>query len=231
MIKIIFFDAAGTLFHLQKTPGEYYAEVARQQGIDLAPDILDQAFLRAWKQAPIRTAIAGPRSDDDKGWWRELVEVVLAEYPGRAASFDRNMFFESAYRHFAQPGVWVLYPDVRETLVQLAPRFELGIISNFDRRLYSILEHVGIAQFFSHVFLSSQLGADKPDPEIYRRALAMSGFSAGEAMHVGDDPERDWKGAAQAGLRVFKLDRPENSLRDLPNDLAEDEPVLLRPLK
>jgi hypothetical protein len=34
-------------------------------------------------------------------------------------------------------------------------------------------------------------------------------------MHVGDDPERDWKAAAAAGLSVFKLERPRNSLIDL----------------
>jgi haloacid dehalogenase superfamily, subfamily IA, variant 1 with third motif having Dx(3-4)D or Dx(3-4)E len=231
MIKVIFFDAAGTLFHLTKSPGEHYAEVARQQGIDLSPEILDRAFLRAWKQAPIRAAISGPRLDDDKGWWRELVDVVFADYPGLPTSFDRHVFFESAYRHFAEPGVWTLYRDVKETLVQLAPHFELGIISNFDQRLHLILEHVGIARFFNHVFLSSQLGADKPDLEIYRRALAISGFPTGEAMHVGDDPERDWRAAAEAGLRVFKLDRGRNSLPDLLNGLSNDGPVLLRPSK
>jgi hypothetical protein len=28
---------------------------------------------------PRRAAIAGPREDDDKGWWRELVDLVLAQ--------------------------------------------------------------------------------------------------------------------------------------------------------
>jgi FMN phosphatase YigB (HAD superfamily) len=34
-------------------------------------------------------------------------------------------------------------------------------------------------------------------------------------MHVGDDPERDWQAAKAAGLTIFELRRPENSLRDL----------------
>jgi putative hydrolase of the HAD superfamily len=227
MTKAIFFDAAGTLFHLPKSVGEHYSAVARKQGVELSPDTLDRAFLRAWKQAPIRAAIGEARYDDDKGWWRDLVDLVLADCPDIPRGFDRELFFESAYRHFAQPGVWALYPDVKDVLVQLAPRFELGVISNFDRRLHLILENLGIAQFFNHVYISSQLGADKPHPEIYRRALAMSGFLAEEAMHVGDDPERDWKGAAEAGLRVFKLDRCRNSLRELPKLLAADGDALL----
>jgi FMN phosphatase YigB (HAD superfamily) len=34
-------------------------------------------------------------------------------------------------------------------------------------------------------------------------------------LHVGDDPGRDWDGASAAGLSVFRLERPRNSLRDL----------------
>jgi putative hydrolase of the HAD superfamily len=65
------------------------------------------------------------------------------------------------------------------------------------------------------VFISSELGADKPDPEIFRRALKGMHLKANEVLHVGDDPERDWKAAKEAGLLVFQLYRPRNSLRDL----------------
>ncbi|HZE14050.1 MAG TPA: HAD-IA family hydrolase, partial [Chthoniobacterales bacterium] len=67
----------------------------------------------------------------------------------------------------------------------------------------------------AHIFLSSELGADKPDSEIYRRALALSGARPNETLHVGDDRERDWEGASAAGLSIFRLERPRNSLRDL----------------
>jgi FMN phosphatase YigB (HAD superfamily) len=36
-----------------------------------------------------------------------------------------------------------------------------------------------------------------------------------EVLHVGDDSERDWKAASEAGLSIFRLDRQKNSLRDL----------------
>jgi putative hydrolase of the HAD superfamily len=80
-----------------------------------------------------------------------------------------------------------------------------------------ILQHLGISKFFSQVFISSELGTDKPDPEIFRRALTIMQLNADEVLHVGDDPERDWKAAASGGLSVFRLDRPRNSLRDLLN--------------
>jgi putative hydrolase of the HAD superfamily len=216
MIRTIFFDAVDTLFHLRQSPGEHYAIVARRLGVVLSTHAFDRAFLRAWKIAPRRQAIDGPREDDDKGWWRRLVDVILAELPNIPATFDRDLFFASAYTHFTESGVWILYPEVRNVLESIQTKFQLAIISNFDRRLHIILRNLGIASFFHDVFVSSELGADKPDPEIYRRALAAIGCSAAEALHVGDDPERDWTAAAEAGMQVFKLDRPRNSLRDLP---------------
>ncbi len=215
MIKAIFFDAAGTLFHLRGSVGQHYASVARQMDAEFSPDALDRAFARAWKEAPRRPAIDRERDDDDKQWWRDLVGAVLAQIPSIAAAFDHARFFELAYAHFAEPDVWRLYPDVLDVLELLAPKFQLAVISNFDRRLYTILRLLGIARFFRHVYISSELGADKPDPEIYRRVLIRSGLTAADTLHVGDDPHRDWKAATEAGIRVFKLDRVKNSLGDV----------------
>ena len=215
MIRAILFDAAGTLFYLTKTVGDHYAYVGREVGLELDAQKLDSAFHAAWKQMPRRSAIDGPRKNDDKGWWRELVSHVFDQVAPSVNELDRDNFFEVAYEHFAEPGVWELYPEVTEVLEQLRPRFQLAVISNFDGRLRFILQHLGISNYFSYIFISSELGADKPDPEIFRRALKIMHLNADEVLHVGDDPERDWKAAAAAGLLVFRLDRPRNSLRDL----------------
>jgi putative hydrolase of the HAD superfamily len=215
VIRAILFDAAGTLFHLTKTVGDHYAYVGREVGLDLDAHKLDSAFHAAWKQMPRRPAIDGPRKNDDKGWWRELLGHVFDQVAPSFSEFDRDNFFEVAYEHFAEAGVWKLYPDVPEVLEQLRPRFQLAVISNFDGRLRFILQHLGISNYFRHIFISSELGADKPDPEIFRRALKVMFLDVNEVLHVGDDPERDWKAAKEAGLLVFQLDRPKNSLRDL----------------
>jgi len=215
VIRTIFFDAAGTLFFLTKTVGDHYALVSREIGLKLDAKKLEEAFHTAWKKMPPRPAIDGPREDDDKGWWRELVRRVLDHIAPSLSELDRDNFFEVAYEHFAEPGVWELYPEVPDVLKQLRKRFQLAVISNFDGRLRSILQHLGISKYFAHAFISSELGADKPDPEIYRRALNLMDLNADEVLHVGDDPERDWKATIAAGLSVFRLDRPRNSLRDL----------------
>jgi putative hydrolase of the HAD superfamily len=215
MIKAIFFDAVGTLFYLPKSVGYHYALVGAEIGLTLEEQRLERAFFSAWKQMPVRPAIEGPRDNDDKDWWRELVNRVLDECAPSLSELDRDNFFEIAYDHFAEAGVWELYPEVIDVLEKLRPRLQLAVISNFDGRLRMILEQLGISKFFTHVFLSSEIGADKPDPQIFRCALKFIDLSADQVLHVGDDPGRDWKAANSASLSVFELDRKKNSLRDL----------------
>jgi putative hydrolase of the HAD superfamily len=215
VIRAILFDAAGTLFFLTKTVGNHYAYVSREVRLNLDAQQLERAFHSAWEQMPRRPAIDGPRENDDKGWWRELVGRVFDQVAPSLSELDRDNFFEIAYEHFAEAGVWQLYPEVPEVLEQLRPRFQLAVVSNFDGRLRFILQHLGISNYFSYIFISSELGADKPDPEIFRRAVKVMHLDANEVLHAGDDPERDWKAAAAAGLSVFRLDRPKNSLCDL----------------
>ena len=213
--KAIFFDAAGTIFYLPRGVGYHYALVATELGLKWDSARLDRAFSNAWNVMPPREAIDGPRENDDKDWWRELVDLVLNEVASSMNALDRDNFFEIVYEHFAEAGVWELYPEVVEVLENLSARFQLAVVSNFDGRLRMILEQLGVSKFFKHVFLSSELGADKPDPEIFRRALRIVQLQPNEVLHVGDDPERDWKAAATAGLSIFRLERGKNSLRDL----------------
>ncbi len=151
MIKAISFDAVGTLFYLTKTVGDHYAYVGREVGLDFDAKELERAFHAAWKKVPQRAAIDGPRENDDKGWWRKLVDVVLDQVAPSLSEFDRDNFFEIAYEHFAEAGVWELYPEVPEVLEKLRPPFQLAVISNFDGRLRFILQHLGISKFFTHI--------------------------------------------------------------------------------
>ena len=199
VIRTIFFDAAGTLFFLTRTAGHHYALVSREIGLKLNAKKLEQAFHTAWKTMPSRPAISVPREDDNKVWWRDLVRHVLDQVAPSLSELDRDNFFEVAYEHFADAGVWQLYPKCVEVLQQLQPHFQLAVISNFDGRLRFILRHLGIAKYFAHVLSRPELGADKPDTEIYRRALNVMHLEANEVLHVGDDPERDWESSEGSG--------------------------------
>ena len=221
--QVIFFDAAGTLIHLPRSVGEHYREVALAFGV--APDAaaLDRAFRDAWKAAPDPVATDGPRPDDGKGWWRDLVERVFDKVltDDERRRFDLPAYFERVYAHFAEPGVWAAYPDVAAGLADLrADGYRLGVVSNFDRRLRRVLADLGLGECFEHVVISSEVGVDKPDPRIFRHALERFGVAADGVLHVGDDPRKDW-GAEAAGLRVFRLERPRHTLADVRAFLAD----------
>ena len=213
--RVIFFDAVGTLFHLPRGVGFHYATVARRHGIILDAKTVDSAFRSTWQAMPLRAATGVTRHDDDKGWWRQLVTQVVTRCGIELSGSAQSAFFEELYAEFARPGVWELFPEVPEVLGALHGKYTLGIISNFDGRLRAILSHLGLNGLFAHLIISSETGADKPSPLIFDRALREAGVSAREALHAGDDPERDWSAAHAAGLAVFRLDRRCNDLRDL----------------
>jgi putative hydrolase of the HAD superfamily len=210
--KVIFFDAAGTLFQMPRSVGSHYAEIAARHGAALDEAAVNAAFYRTWKAMPPPAETTGPRPDDDRGWWEELVSRTLGEF---SATLDRKAYFADLWKEFAKPGVWELYPETHAALVSLGQRYRLGVISNFDSRLHPILAQLGIAHFFEHVIVSSEVGADKPSPRIFADALDRFDIPAEFALHVGDDPQADWAGAEAAGLGVFRLKRPENSLSDI----------------
>jgi putative hydrolase of the HAD superfamily len=209
-IKMIFFDAVGTLIHLPKGVGFHYAEVGARHGAVFREQDLNAAFRAAWKRIPPRSPGDGPRPDDDKGWWRELVGYVIDDVgPG---GIDRESYFEDLYAEFARPGVWALFPEVPEVLAALRRTHRLGILSNFDGRLRIILKQLGMESSFDPVILSSEVGADKPDPRIFEAALTAARVRADEAILVGDDPELDEAGALAVGMHTVLVQRPKTDL-------------------
>jgi putative hydrolase of the HAD superfamily len=54
---------------------------------------------------------------------------------------------------------------------------------------------------------SAEVGAAKPDPRVFERALAVAGVEPGEALHVGDKVDNDLEGAAAAGVRGILVQR------------------------
>lgn len=100
------------------------------------------------------------------------------------------------------------YDDAAPALDRLG---ELGLrrvcVSNWDYALPAVLERCGLGCRFDAVITSAGSGARKPDPEIFRLALAAAGCGPSEAVHVGDTPEEDIAGARAAGIPALLLDR------------------------
>jgi putative hydrolase of the HAD superfamily len=215
MIRAVLFDAAGTLIYLPRGVGWHYREIAARHGMEVDEEGLGVAFGKAFRVAAPRVATGISRPDDDKGWWRALVREVFAECGQEPEEGVFGPMFEELYGHFAEPGVWALYPEVPGVLEELHGRYRLAVVSNFDRRLYPILDHLGIRRYFEAIIISSEVGADKPDPRVYATALASLGVAPSEALHAGDDPEHDWRAATAAGIHLYRVDRPAADLSGL----------------
>ncbi len=89
---------------------------------------------------------------------------------------------------------------VPEHLEALRSRgLELVAVTNWDVTVRDRLADLGLAPFFSHIVTSAEVGARKPDPAVFRRALDLLRIPAERALHVGDD-EDDRRGATVAGM-------------------------------
>ncbi|MBL9142771.1 MAG: HAD-IA family hydrolase [Verrucomicrobiaceae bacterium] len=209
LIKVVFFDAVGTLIRLKEPVGSTYSAVALQYGIDLPPEHLEAAFRSEWARCPAPFH-EGSAPDDDREWWRDLVNRVF-ETAGIVGGVGSDLF-DDLYDHFARPDTWEVFPDVRPALERLAVRCRLFVLSNFDRRLRRILGGHGLDSCFDGMIISSEVGVSKPHPRIFDVALRAARIPPGSCLHVGDELKADGDGAREAGMRFFHVRRPEHGL-------------------
>jgi putative hydrolase of the HAD superfamily len=207
-VKVVFFDAAGTLFRVRGSVGGVYAEVARDFGIQVDPVPLERSFVAAFRASAAQGFPPERTSDPARAerlWW---LKVVRQAFGDAMPDSELPAYFNRVFELFRTAAAWELYPDVQPALDRLRSRnYRLGVISNFDSRLYDLLVNLGIRSFFENVTLSWQVGFAKPDVGIFLHALKLMGVSDLEALHVGDSPEEDVEGALGAGLKAILIDR------------------------
>ncbi|CUS39353.1 Haloacid dehalogenase, subfamily IA [Candidatus Nitrospira nitrosa] len=210
-IRVVFFDAADTLFHVHGSVGEIYLRHAIEFGFLQKPDSLSaikQAFSRAFREAPppvFATADPVRLKQSERLWWFDIVHNVFY----RVGMFERfDEFFDHVFRVFEDHGSWRLFPETVSTLTRLkAQGLELGIISNFDSRIFGVLRGLGIAEAFDTVTISSLAQAAKPAPQIFHSALEKHAVDPEEALHIGDSLREDVEGGRKAGLHVALVNR------------------------
>jgi FMN hydrolase / 5-amino-6-(5-phospho-D-ribitylamino)uracil phosphatase len=95
------------------------------------------------------------------------------------------------------------YADVLPALHALARRFPIIAVTNGNANL----ESIGIRDLFSDVVTAVDAGAAKPARAIFERAVERAGVAAVEILHVGDHPEIDVAGAADAGFTTAWMNR------------------------
>jgi putative hydrolase of the HAD superfamily len=211
LIRAVFFDAAGTLFEPREPVGRTYARLAREYGLDAPEAAVDASFRRAFGAAPGLAFGPGLRPDElrrlEREWWRLRVGETFAPL-GKFPDFDG--YFDALFAHFANPGHWLADVEAAPLLERLkSDGLKLGVISNFDYRLYQILDGLGLSGFFDSITISSEAGHAKPRREVFDVALARAKVAAGDAMHIGDSEHLDFAPALALGMAAILIDRED----------------------
>ena len=182
-----------------------------------------ETALHAWfiEHSP-RTAERFPIED-----MRKLRERVFAEFPQHAHDLGllRRLTIERALREsgddpalasaayaifFRERNRVDFYPDALDGLQRIAARLPVAALTNGNADLAAI----GIAGLFRFQLGAREYGAAKPDAGLFHEACQRLGFAPGEILHVGDHPQMDVAGAANAGLRSCWIDRGDHAWPD-----------------
>lgn len=209
--QVIFLDAVGTLFGVRGSVGEIYGSIARQFGVETDAALLNQAFFQSFKAAP-RMAFPGASEAEiflkEYAWWEAIARQTFTQVGAIEQFADFGQFFSTLYDYFTTADPWFVYDDVRQALDYWQQQgIPLGVLSNFDSRLYPVLAVLGLADYFVSITISTEVGAAKPEMAVFQAALAKHGVSADRTWHIGDSFREDYEGAKKAGIRAFWLRR------------------------
>lgn len=209
--KVIFFDAVGTLFGVRGNVGKVYADVAQKFGVTVLDETVNQAFLEVFSASeppifPNAEKLEIPYREFE--WWKAIAFNTFSKVEVIEQFSDFNGFFDELYAHFATAKPWFVYDDVLEAIAHWQNLgIQLGIISNFDSRIYQVLAALNLQKFFTSITISSQTGTTKPEPQIFAIALQKHNCIESEAWHIGDSYKEDYQAATIAGLRGVWLKR------------------------
>jgi putative hydrolase of the HAD superfamily len=198
------------LFDLDNTLYDYDAYWAERLRWSLAPVLLRYPHLQL--ESLVEQAIAGQIYLRE--WRAFLMRVGVTAEEVLVAAQERyqvNRFEDLS-----------LYPGARQLLAALRSRYRLGLITNgpaFTQR--PKIARFGLAELMDVILISEEVGVAKPDPAIFRMALAQLGVAPERAVFVGDSPDHDLRGACAAGLHAIWMNpRRLAAPPDLPPLLA-----------
>lgn len=203
-LKAVFFDAGNTLFRPYPSVGRVYAKLALKHGVRVSAAWVQTRFGAEWKK---RNGLAQLKDEKhERLWWRNLVRAVFDGAFPTEKKF--RTYYEELYREFAMPATWRLYPETLSTLRALQKKgVRLGIVSNWDSRLFALCRGLGVTPFMEFILASAVEGTVKPEKKIFRRGLKKMGLKPGEVLHIGDSWREDYWGARRAGLKALLISR------------------------
>ncbi|RMG41128.1 MAG: HAD-IIIA family hydrolase [Candidatus Dadabacteria bacterium] len=210
-IKAIFFDADDTLFSVYPSVGDIYSSCASEFGLKISAELINRSVLDVWQQFrdsfQRRNYNYKTTEEQEKKLWYQFIEMVFkacSEEKLPAGLSDR------IYEAFSDPASRRLKAGVKELLEELQNKYLLGVLSNNDRRIESVIEGLGIRQHFTWVYPAFVTGYKKPSPEVYRWIEKKHGFRSDQLLHIGDSFENDYQAALNAGWHAIWLSNGNN---------------------
>jgi HAD superfamily hydrolase (TIGR01509 family) len=206
-ISAVLFDFSNTLFRLEEDES-WLAGVTDHSGRKL--DAAARAELMRRMTAPTGQVAtldaehqhAWDHRDRDPGLHRKAYLEVI-----RQSGVPKADQAVALYELITEPTQWTPYPDTEAVLKTAAERgLKVGVLSNIGYDIRPAFSARGWDAHVDSFVLSYEVGAVKPEPEIFRVALRELGVPAEETLMVGDSEEAD--GAARTLGCAFALVDP-----------------------
>ena len=195
MIKFIFLDLDDTILDFHRSEAVALRKTLQSLNVDPTDAVIAryrEINREHWKALERREMT---REQVLIGRFRQLFEELgMNVSPNVAQSLYEKNLSES---HFFVDGAPRL-------LMTLSKKYALYIASNGTTMVQtSRIASSGIGRYFKDVFLSQQLGADKPQIEFFERATGqIEGYNPEESIILGDSITSDMQGGINAGMHT-----------------------------
>ncbi|GIQ68440.1 HAD family hydrolase [Xylanibacillus composti] len=207
--KAILFDAGDTLLNVPEAH-QVVTQFLRERSFPCdeaeVESVLHESIQRFYyEKKRDEQAICSP--EVDRAFWVKLYAHMLTRLNGANCDEDGlRRLCHDLYEVFTGPEVYTLFEDVTEVLEALRMRgLQLAVVSNFADTLPLILREKGIADYFSEIIVSTTVGLEKPNPEIFRYALRKLRVDPGDALYIGDHEQNDVWAPKQAGMDAIRI--------------------------
>jgi HAD superfamily hydrolase (TIGR01662 family) len=229
-LDAVFLDAGNTLISIDH---DLLVELLAAEGVRTTAGALLRAEAAA-RPALSRFVAAGgstERRDAFTFQVRRILATLGVEASEVPALADR--FVTTIRRDVGTMRLWSrLLPGIPEALAALRDAgLRVVVVSNSDGTVERQLEQLALRPLLDGVIDSAIVGAEKPDPAIFRHALERAGSRPERTLHVGDLYAVDVVGARRAGLHALLLDPFDDWADDVDCPRGPDVLTLARALR
>ncbi|XP_030766024.1 rhythmically expressed gene 2 protein [Sitophilus oryzae] len=209
-LKLVTFDVTGTLLRLRTVPGQQYGEIGAMYGVVADNNALNKSF----KEQFIRMSNEHPNFGlaTGLGWENWWTTVAKETFKSSKLPFDDDKLDKVAshlLEMYKTSACWQHCYGIPALLSYIQSKnIPMGVVSNFDPRIHTILTNMKLKDYFKFVISSYEVGVLKPNKEIFDLALEKSEenqIKPEECLHIGDKASLDYQGAKQWGWNAYLI--------------------------